>query len=65
MPYSRSLCLPDDFYEQELEQVILAQGIITLDHYRTARRTGRGVVLSRAKRNAAWPACEEYRGQLA
>lgn len=33
--------------------------------YRTARRTGRGVTLSRAKRNAVWPVFEEYRGQLA
>lgn len=57
--------LPDNFYEQELEQVVLAQGITTLDQYRTARRTGRGVVLSRAKRDAVWPVFEEYRGQLA
>ncbi|NMF86938.1 UvrD-helicase domain-containing protein [Aromatoleum petrolei] len=60
-----SLDLPDSFYEQELEQVILAQGITTLDQYRTARRTGRGVLLSRAKRDAVWPVFEEYRGQLA
>lgn len=58
------LDLPDDFYEQELEQVILAQGITTLEQYRTARRTGRGVVLSRSKRDAVWPVFEEYRGQL-
>jgi hypothetical protein len=30
-----SLGLMDDFYEQELEQVVLAQGITTLDEYRT------------------------------
>lgn len=60
-----SLDLPDDFYLQELEHVVLAQGITTLDQYRTARRTGRGVVLSRAKRDAVWPVFEEYRGQLA
>lgn len=60
-----SLDLPDNFYQQELEQVVLAQGITTLDGYRTARRTGRGVVLSRAKRDAIWPVFEEYRGQLA
>lgn len=60
-----SLGLMDDFYEQELEQVILAQGLTTLDEYRTARRTGRGVVLSRSKRDAVWPVFEEYRGQLA
>lgn len=59
-----SLDLPDHFYEQELEQVVLAQGVTTLDEYRMARRTGRGVVLSRAKRDAVWPVFEEYRGQL-
>ncbi|KWK49659.1 hypothetical protein WT81_13825 [Burkholderia stagnalis] len=59
------LDLPDNFYGQELEQVILAQGITTLDEYRKARRTGRGVLLSRAKRDAVWPVFEEYRGQLA
>ena len=59
------LVLPDDFYEQELEQVILAQGITTLDEYRTARRIGRSGVLSRGKRDAVWPVFEEYRGQLA
>lgn len=60
-----SLDFSDQFYEQELEQVILAQGITTLDQYRTARRTGRGVLLSRSKRDAVWPVFEEYRGQLA
>ena len=60
-----SLGLMDDFYEQEFEQVILAQGITTLDEYRAARRIGRGVVLSRSKRDAVWPVFEEYRGQLA
>ncbi|MGF6550738.1 UvrD-helicase domain-containing protein [Paraburkholderia youngii] len=60
-----SLDLPDNFYEQELEKVILAQGITTLDEYRKARRTGRGVLLSRAKRDAVWPVFDEYRGQLA
>ena len=59
------LVLPDDFYEQELEQVILAQGITTLETYRTARRIGRSGVLSRSKRDAVWPVFEEYRGQLA
>lgn len=59
-----TLDLPDDFYVQELEQVVLAQGITTRDQYRTARRTGRENVLSRAKRDAVWPVFEEYRGQL-
>lgn len=60
-----SLDLPPSFYEQELEQVVLAQGITTQEEYRTAKRVGRGVVLSRAKRDAVWPVFEEYRGQLA
>ncbi|MGF6570031.1 hypothetical protein ABH945_002142 [Paraburkholderia sp. GAS333] len=30
-----------------------------------SRRTGRGVLLSRAKRHAVWPVFDEYRGQLA
>jgi superfamily I DNA/RNA helicase len=60
-----SLDLPDSFYEDELEQVVLAQGVTTKDEYRAVRRTGRGVVLSRSKRDAIWPVFEEYRGQLA
>jgi hypothetical protein len=56
--------LPPTFYEQELEQVVLAQGVTTKDEYRAVRRTGRGVILSRAKRDAIWPVFEEYRGQL-
>lgn len=60
-----SLGLEDRFYEDELEQVVLAQGVRTRDDYRSARRTGRGVVLSRAKRDAIWPVFEEYRAQLA
>lgn len=60
-----TLDLPDSFYSDELEQVVLAQGLTTLDQYRTARRVGRGVILSRAKRDAVWPVFEEYRGQLA
>jgi superfamily I DNA/RNA helicase len=60
-----ALGLPDDFYEKELEQVILAQGITTGDDYRGARRAGRGVLLSRAKRDLIWPVFEEYRAQLA
>ena len=59
-----SVDVPPNFYEQELEQVVLAQGVTTRDEYRTVRRTGRGVILSRSKRDAVWPVFEEYRGQL-
>ena len=59
-----SLDLPASFYEEELDQVVLAQGISNRDEYRQARRVGRGVVLSRGKRDAVWPVFEEYRTQL-
>ena len=51
--------------KKEWEEIILAQGITSRDEYRAARRAGRGVVLSRAKRDAIWPVFEEYRTQLA
>ena len=60
-----TLGLPDSFYEEELDQVILAQGVTSKDEYRVARRAGRGVVLTRRKRDAIWPVFEEYRAQLA
>ena len=59
-----SLELPDNFYEEELDQVILAQGISSRDEYRLARRAGRGVILNRVKRDLIWPVFAEYRSQL-
>lgn len=59
-----ALDLPPNFYEEELDQIILAQGISSRDEYRQARRIGRGVVLNRGKRDAVWPVFEEYRKQL-
>ena len=60
-----SLPFPPDFYEDELERVVLAQGVSSRDEYRLAKRTGRGTVLTRGKRDAIWPVFEEYRAQLA
>lgn len=60
-----NLGLSDRFYEEELDQIVLAQGITSKDDYRAARRVGRGVVLNRTKRDAIWPVFEEYRAQLA
>lgn len=60
-----SLALSSSFYEEELERVILAQGVSSRDEYRLAKRTGRGTVLTRGKRDAIWPVFEEYRAQLA
>ena len=59
------LALPPDFYEEEFERVVLAQGVTTRDEYRLAKRTGRGTVLTRNKRDAVWSVFEEYRAQLA
>lgn len=60
-----SLAFPPGFYEEELERVVLAQGVSSRDEYRLAKRTGRGIVLTRGKRDAIWPVFEEYRAQLA
>jgi superfamily I DNA/RNA helicase len=62
--HDSALDLPEDFYDEEFDQVILAQGITSRDEYRAARRIGRRVVLARAKRDAIWPVFEEYRQQL-
>lgn len=60
----QGLDLPDSFYETELEQIVLAQGISSRDEYRLAKRVGRGGVLKRTTRDAIWPVFEEYRHQL-
>ncbi len=60
-----SLQLPQNFYDEELERVVLAQGVSSRDTYRLAKRTGRGTILTRSKRDAIWPVFEEYRAQLA
>ena len=60
-----SIGLPKGFYEEEFENVILAQGVATRDEYRMARRKGRGTILTRSKRDAIWPVFEEYRAGLA
>jgi superfamily I DNA/RNA helicase/mRNA-degrading endonuclease RelE of RelBE toxin-antitoxin system len=59
-----SLGLPPGFYEEEFENVILAQGVTTRDEYRIAKRKGRGTVLTRGKRDAIWPVFEEYRAAI-
>ena len=52
------------FVREEFEQVVLAQGLATRDDYREAPRRGRGVLLSRKKRDALWEIFEDYRLQL-
>ncbi len=63
--HDSSLALPPAFYEEELERVVLAQGVSSRDEYRLAKRKGRGTILTRSKRDAIWPVFEEYRAQLA
>ena len=58
------LGLPPGFYEEEFERVICAQGVTSRDEYRQAKRTGRGTILSRGKRDVIWPVFEEYRTGL-
>ncbi|AKJ94964.1 DNA helicase [Thioalkalivibrio versutus] len=53
--------LPDSFYREEWERVILPQRIEDRTGYFRARRTGRGVALSRMQRAAIWPVFEELR----
>jgi hypothetical protein len=59
-----SLGLSDSFYEEEWENVVLAQGISSRDEYRLAKRKGRRTILNRSKRDAIWPVFEEYRNRL-
>ncbi len=57
--------LPDRFFREEWERVILPQRITSKREYALARRTGRGVPLNRMQRLALWPVFEEMRIQLA
>ena len=58
------LGLPDAFYSDEWEQVILANGVSTEAEYLRAVRTGRGTPLHRAVRAKVWPVFETYRLRL-
>ena len=62
--FDPSLGVSRDFVREEFEQVVLAQGLASRDDYREAPRRGRGVMLSRKKRDALWEIFENYRLQL-
>jgi hypothetical protein len=62
--FDPSLGVSRDFVREEFEQVVLAQGLAARDDYREAPRRGRGVMLSRKKRDALWEIFENYRLQL-
>lgn len=62
--FDPSLGVSREFVREEFEQVVLAQGLASRDEYREASRRGRGIMLSRKKRDALWEIFENYRLQL-
>ena len=56
--------LPDSFYKEEWERVILPQRIESRDEYLRASRKGRGVALNRKRRAAIWAVFNEMRSQM-
>lgn len=61
---SPALDLDEEFYIEEWERVVAAQGVRDLDGYRQVSRIGRRAILSRSKRDLVWPVFEEYRTLL-
>ena len=59
------LDFPKEFYRDELEQILLPNGVTTKAEYLVVPRTGRGSRISRLTRTKVWPVFEEYRIQLA
>src|SRR5690554_186125 len=59
------LGLPDSFYQEEWQRIILTQQVRSRKEYFDASRIGRGVALNRRKRADIWPVFEEMREQLA
>ena len=54
----------DRFFREEWDYVVQPDGCASYEEYKKARRTGRGVRLSRQQRKAIWPVFEEYRNLL-
>ncbi|MCP4212579.1 MAG: UvrD-helicase domain-containing protein, partial [Halieaceae bacterium] len=61
---SGELDLPDSFYREEWERVVLPQRVNSQQEYFHASRIGRGVPLSRKQRASIWKVFEEARFQL-
>lgn len=62
---SGELGLPESFYHEEWQRVILTQQVRSRQEYFSASRVGRGVALNRRQRADIWPVFEEMREQLA
>lgn len=58
------LAFDDQFYRDEWEKVVQAQGLTDRQDYVKASRTGRGRPLSRRDRLSVWTVFEEYRALL-
>tara|TARA_R110001599_G_C12253490_1_gene659820 strand:+ start:112 stop:2241 length:2130 start_codon:yes stop_codon:yes gene_type:complete len=56
--------LPDSFYAEEWERIVLPQHVTEQKDYLRAKRTGRGVALNRRQRMEIWPVFEELLIQL-
>jgi len=56
--------LPESFFSEEWERVIIPQRIQDRNGYFRASRVGRGVPLNRKQRAAIWPVFEEMQVQL-
>ncbi len=56
--------LPDSFYREEWDRVVLPNRIISRDEYFRVSRKGRGVALSRKQRQSIWPVFDEMRAHM-
>jgi superfamily I DNA/RNA helicase len=61
---AENLELPAWFYRDEWEQVMQAHDVLDKEAYWRAKRTGRGVSLTRAKRTHVWQVVSRYREEL-
>jgi len=60
-----SLVLPQNFYMDEYEKVVVASGAESFEDYKIASRVGRGIALNRAQKLEVWAVMEAYISLLA
>lgn len=56
--------LPDSFYTEEWERVILPNQVHSRQDYFSVSRQGRGVAINRKQRAALWPVFDEVRSEM-
>jgi mRNA-degrading endonuclease RelE of RelBE toxin-antitoxin system len=59
-----TLGLAKRFYQEEWQEVVLAQGCRSRDDYLVARRVGRGTRLNRDQRSRIWPVFDAVRAEF-